>query len=430
MGLGFGRESEMKTCPARRVVGSPQAATMRFNDRAADPQPHTGALNLRSEECIKDLVCLLRRQSHAGIADRQHDLLVFRSLRFDCEIPCPLHFLHCINAVDDEVHQHLLQLHAISHDLGNIGGQIRPDKYRVARCLVAHQDDHLSDHFIYIHQLPLRSTLLEEQTDPVDDFRRPRCVFHDSQRSLARLFQIGLIAREPAQTGIGVSDGGGNRLFHFMRQRSSQFSQGGHPADVCEIRLRLAQSPFSAITGFLKPPFYLHQAGDQQRRSQEGCKSQKGSRLAGLGELRPQKKVVEGQRGESNREQTRPQTSEEATYRHREKETRRRGIYGPSHRQRDPAANCRQAVAPNCGENSHPRLSGGSSSLAAILTNSASDSACIFCITCPRWIFTVISLVPRSKAICLLSLPKTTRSMTSRSRGVSDSWRFCNPARS
>src|SRR5712671_1553855 len=65
-------------------------------------------------------------------------------------------------------------------------------------------------------------------------------------------------------------------------------------------------------------------------------------------------------------------------------------------------------------------LPGGGSSFAAILTNSASDSACIFRITCPRWIFTVISLVPSSKAICLLSMPETTRPITSRSRAVSD----------
>ena len=66
-------------------------------------------------------------------------------------------------------------------------------------------------------------------------------------------------------------------------------------------------------------------------------------------------------------------------------------------------------------------LPGGSSSFAAILTNSARDSACIFRITCPRWIFTVISLVPSSEAICLLSMPETTSAMTSRSRAVSNS---------
>ena len=59
-----------------------------------------------------------------------------------------------------------------------------------------------------------------------------------SRRSFARLFHIGLIARKPSQAGIGVGDGGGNRLIHFVRQRGGQLSHGGHPADVCEIRLR------------------------------------------------------------------------------------------------------------------------------------------------------------------------------------------------
>ena len=60
--------------------------------------------------------------------------------------------------------------------------------------------------------------------------------------SRARLFQIGLIARKPAQAGIGVGDSGGNRLIHFVRQGGGQLSHGGHPVDACEIRLRLAQS--------------------------------------------------------------------------------------------------------------------------------------------------------------------------------------------
>ena len=46
-------------------------------------------------------------------------------------------------------------------------------------------------------------------------------------------------------------------------------------------------------------------------------------------------------------------------------------------------------------------------------------AACIFLITRPRWILMVISLVPSSAATCLLSIPETTRAMTSRSRGVS-----------
>src|SRR5262244_997067 len=51
----------------------------------------------------------------------------------------------------------------------------------------------------------------------------------------------------------------------------------------------------------------------------------------------------------------------------------------------------------------------GRSSLSAILTRSASEVARILCMICPRWRFTVISLVPNSAATCLLSSPVTTR---------------------
>ena len=92
-----------------------------------------------------------------------------------------------------------------------------------------------------------RSALLEEQADPADDFRRARSVFHDSHSSRARLFQIGMIARKPTQAGIGVGDGGGDRLIHFVRQGSGQLSHGGHPVHVREIRLRLAQRFFGPL---------------------------------------------------------------------------------------------------------------------------------------------------------------------------------------
>ena len=110
---------------------------------------------------------------------------------------------------------------------------------------------------------------LKSRADPVDDFRRTGCVFDDSRRGLACLFHIGVIARKPAQAGIGVGDGGGNRLIHFVRERSGQLSHGGHPADACEIRLRLTQSPFSAIAGFLRRAV-LSPSTRQSAKSQPG----------------------------------------------------------------------------------------------------------------------------------------------------------------
>src|SRR5882672_447299 len=130
---------------------------------------------------------------------------------------------------------------------GKLCRELRPDGYVVSCRLAAQEDDHLSNDFVYIHQLPFWITLLEEQPNPADDFRRTHSVFRASHGSRARFFHIWGVARQPANAGIGVGDGGANRLVHFVRQGSSQLSHGRHPADVCEIRLRLARSLFRPL---------------------------------------------------------------------------------------------------------------------------------------------------------------------------------------
>jgi len=48
------------------------------------------------------------------------------SLRLDGEL-ARLHFLHRFDAIDHEVHEYLLQLHAVGHNLGKIRCQFRTD---------------------------------------------------------------------------------------------------------------------------------------------------------------------------------------------------------------------------------------------------------------------------------------------------------------
>ncbi len=140
--LDFGRQADVKACAPWRVATSPQAAPVRFHDGSANAQSHAGPVSLRGKERIEDLVRLLRRKPGASIADGQQELLVFRSLRFDVELPRPIYILHRIDSIHHEIHQHLLQLHAIGHDLGKICRQPRPDYYVVSRCFAAEEDGH------------------------------------------------------------------------------------------------------------------------------------------------------------------------------------------------------------------------------------------------------------------------------------------------
>jgi len=225
--LDFGGKGEVKACAAWRIIGDPQAAAMRFHDGAADPKSHASAVRLRSKERIKDLVRLLKRKPKAGITNRHHKFLVLPSLRLDAQFARPIHIPHRIDAVNHQIHQHLLQLDSISHDPGNICLQLCPERHGVPRCFTAQEDDHLANDFVYINQLSLRRSLLEELADSIDDVGGSGCILDDSRRSLACFFHIGWIARKPSQARIAVGDGGGNRLIHFVREGSGQLSHGG-----------------------------------------------------------------------------------------------------------------------------------------------------------------------------------------------------------
>src|SRR6266566_1794128 len=82
MGLDFRGKREIKACATRTVVFSPQATAMRFKDGTADAKSHAGAMELGGKEGIKDLVRLLWRKSHAGIADRHQNLRSAVPLRY------------------------------------------------------------------------------------------------------------------------------------------------------------------------------------------------------------------------------------------------------------------------------------------------------------------------------------------------------------
>ena len=71
-------QSELKSCAAREVIGSPQATAMRLNDGLADAKPHAGAVRLGGKKRIEDLFRLLRGKPYAGIGDGYLKLLVFR----------------------------------------------------------------------------------------------------------------------------------------------------------------------------------------------------------------------------------------------------------------------------------------------------------------------------------------------------------------
>jgi hypothetical protein len=77
----FAGQGELKRCTPPGVGTGPKTSAMRFNDRTADTKSHAGAMRFGSKERVKDLIRLLRRKPHAGIADRNREMAVFGLLR-------------------------------------------------------------------------------------------------------------------------------------------------------------------------------------------------------------------------------------------------------------------------------------------------------------------------------------------------------------
>ena len=59
----------------------------------------------------------------------------------DDQLSYSINIFHRFDAVDDQIHRDLLQLHAISDDLRKIGRQFCPHRYVVSHCLVAQECD-------------------------------------------------------------------------------------------------------------------------------------------------------------------------------------------------------------------------------------------------------------------------------------------------
>src|ERR1700688_2250690 len=184
---------------------------MRLNDRPTDGQPHASPVILGREECPEDLLPLLRGQSHAGIADRDQQLSI-AGFRLEGKLTAVSRSLHGIDTVEHEVHENLLQLDTVCHDLGKTLSKLGADGDRIAAGLAAQQDNHFSNEFIYINQLPLQSALLEQQADSANDVSRARYVVNDSRCGFACLCHIRVIAPKPPQAGFSVYYCCANRL--------------------------------------------------------------------------------------------------------------------------------------------------------------------------------------------------------------------------
>ncbi|MNQ61137.1 hypothetical protein D3C85_754460 [compost metagenome] len=102
----------------------------------------------------------------------------------------------------------------------------------------------LTDQLIDMHRQPLRRHLFGEYAKRLDNVGGAGAVRANVFQSLNRLFQIGLIALEPAQAGRGIGHDAQQRLADFMGNRSRKLAHDLEVRATRQFRPGTAQVRF------------------------------------------------------------------------------------------------------------------------------------------------------------------------------------------
>ena len=100
------------------VASCPDTTFVRLDDRAADRQAHAESLGLGRDEWLEDTGQLRFRYSDSGVADRDDDKSLPIVIGRNSQRPrSALDDRDGITRVEQQVQDHLLQLHGVSRDV-------------------------------------------------------------------------------------------------------------------------------------------------------------------------------------------------------------------------------------------------------------------------------------------------------------------------
>src|SRR5437879_4448860 len=134
----------MSPCPVMKMMGirTPASANSRCKARPLTP----GRVTSKTRQ-LGPSSGLLRRNSSAVPKDTHRNLADFSNPWMDARTPASSSTTNTVgrfvDVVHDEIHQDLLQLHAVGHDLGKICRKVRGDQYVESRGLAAQKNSHL-----------------------------------------------------------------------------------------------------------------------------------------------------------------------------------------------------------------------------------------------------------------------------------------------
>src|SRR6202035_2572057 len=205
-----------------------KTATMGLDDRSTDRKSHPHAVELGREQRFEDPIRGLRTQPGTGILDRNLYLACVGDLRGYSQDPGSIRYgTHRLDAVSDQVEQHLLQLNPIAIDR-HVDVEEIDMKYNGATLhFAAKEHQHLPDGVIDVDIGQFQAGLSRKRSQTFDDIRGAPTVARQTCDRVARFRDVGGIAVEPAQANLDISYYGSQRLIDLVNDGPGELAHRG-----------------------------------------------------------------------------------------------------------------------------------------------------------------------------------------------------------
>ena len=168
-------------------------------------------------------------------------------MQIDLALPL-VRCLHGIKAVEQQVDEDLLELDAISPNLGKISLHHNTQCHMVGPHLRFEQRRGLLDEFQRPDRLEAQLSVLEQRTHPLDHGRRPLIVFLNIGQDLPDLPKVRRILSQEGFARLGVAQNRPQRLVELMCQRRGELTQNEATLYACKLAAMLFRLGFELLS--------------------------------------------------------------------------------------------------------------------------------------------------------------------------------------
>src|SRR6476659_9897482 len=141
---------------------------MPLNDRTANRKTHPHTVSLGGEEGIEYAIELIWGNADAGVSHRDQGVVPIVLAHSNHELALIRNIGHGFDAVQDEVDDDLLQLHAVTEDRVKARIKVEPQLHPIIKHLALHQADDVMDQIVDIERSILRVGLFGQSTQALD----------------------------------------------------------------------------------------------------------------------------------------------------------------------------------------------------------------------------------------------------------------------